>query len=70
MTALLQQPTHFPKRKNDNPGLIQLTQFIPQPPAKVWVALTDPVLHAKWWDAEGNITVRSFFAAKIGWIPF
>jgi len=36
------------------PGLIQLTQFIPHPPAKVWAALTDPVLHAKWW-AAGDV---------------
>lgn len=33
------------------PGLIQLTQFIPHPPDKVWMALTDPILHAKWWSA-------------------
>ncbi len=36
------------------PGLIQLTQFIPHPPAKVWAALTDPVLHAQWW-AAGDV---------------
>lgn len=36
------------------PGLIQLTQFIPYPPAKVWAALTDPVLHARWW-AAGDV---------------
>ncbi len=36
------------------PGLIQLTQFIPHPPANVWAALTDPVLHAKWW-AAGDV---------------
>jgi uncharacterized protein YndB with AHSA1/START domain len=36
------------------PGLIQLTQFIPHPPAKVWAALTDPTLHAKWW-AAGDV---------------
>lgn len=33
------------------PGLIQLTEFIPHPPARVWSALTDPELHAKWWVA-------------------
>jgi len=36
------------------PGLIKLTQFIPHPPAKVWSALTDPGLHAKWW-AAGDV---------------
>jgi uncharacterized protein YndB with AHSA1/START domain len=36
------------------PGLIQLTQFIEHPPAKVWQALTDPALIAKWW-AAGDI---------------
>lgn len=36
------------------PGLIQLTQFIPHPPDKVWAALTDPELHAKWW-ASGDV---------------
>lgn len=36
------------------PALIQLTQFIPHPPAKVWAVLTDPVLHAKWW-AAGDV---------------
>jgi uncharacterized protein YndB with AHSA1/START domain len=36
------------------PGLIQLTQYIDHPPAKVWAALTDPTLIAKWW-AAGDI---------------
>src|SRR5262245_29684752 len=36
------------------PGVIQLTQFIAHPPAKVWRALTDPTLMAKWW-AAGDI---------------
>jgi len=36
------------------PGLIQLTQFISHPPEKVWAALTDPTLHAKWW-AAGDV---------------
>lgn len=35
-------------------GFIQLTQFIPHPPGKVWAALTDPALHAKWW-AAGDV---------------
>lgn len=25
------------------------SQFIDHPPAKVWQALTDPKIHAKWW---------------------
>lgn len=36
------------------PGLIQLTEFIPHPPARVWAALTDPAIHAKWW-AAGDV---------------
>lgn len=36
------------------PGLIQLTQFIPHPPAAVWAALTDPALLARWW-AAGDV---------------
>ena len=36
------------------PGLIQLTRFIPHPPAKVWAALTDPEIHAQWW-AAGDV---------------
>ncbi len=36
------------------PGLIQLTQYIAHPPARVWAALTDPALHAKWW-AAGDV---------------
>ncbi|TFW23908.1 SRPBCC domain-containing protein [Massilia arenosa] len=35
-------------------GLIQMTQFIPHPPARVWTALTDPAIHAKWW-AAGDV---------------
>jgi uncharacterized protein YndB with AHSA1/START domain len=37
------------------PGLIQLTQFIPHPPDAVWAALTNPMLHAKWW-AAGDVS--------------
>ena len=33
---------------------IQLEQFIPQPPARVWQALTDPTLLAQWW-AAGDV---------------
>jgi uncharacterized protein YndB with AHSA1/START domain len=36
------------------PGVIQLSQFINHPPARVWKALTDPSLHARWW-AAGDI---------------
>ncbi|HSI84392.1 MAG TPA: SRPBCC domain-containing protein [Candidatus Methylacidiphilales bacterium] len=36
------------------PGKIELTQFIAHPPSKVWRALTDPRLHAKWW-AAGDV---------------
>jgi uncharacterized protein YndB with AHSA1/START domain len=32
-------------------AVIRLSQFINHPPAKVWQALTDPRLHAKWWVA-------------------
>jgi uncharacterized protein YndB with AHSA1/START domain len=35
-------------------GVIRLSQFINHPPAKVWKALTDPTLHAKWW-AAGDV---------------
>jgi uncharacterized protein YndB with AHSA1/START domain/DNA-binding transcriptional ArsR family regulator len=36
------------------PGTIQLTQYIAHPPAKVWAALTEPKLIAKWW-AAGDV---------------
>jgi uncharacterized protein YndB with AHSA1/START domain len=36
------------------PGRIELTQHIPHPPARVWAALTQPELHAKWW-AQGDV---------------
>ncbi len=35
-------------------GVIRLSQFIDHPPAKVWRALTDPEIHAKWW-AAGDV---------------
>jgi uncharacterized protein YndB with AHSA1/START domain len=35
-------------------GRIQLSQFIDHPPAKVWNALTDPEIHARWW-AAGDV---------------
>jgi uncharacterized protein YndB with AHSA1/START domain len=36
------------------PGVIRLSQFINHPPAKVWQALMDPTIHAKWW-AAGDV---------------
>ncbi|MGA2975399.1 MAG: SRPBCC domain-containing protein [Spirochaetia bacterium] len=36
------------------PGVIALEQFIEHPAAKVWKALTDPALVAKWW-AAGDV---------------
>lgn len=36
------------------PGLIQLSEYIPHAPARVWQALTDPTLHAQWW-APGDV---------------
>jgi uncharacterized protein YndB with AHSA1/START domain len=36
------------------PGIVSLEEFIAHPPAKVWKALTDPALHAKWW-ASGDV---------------
>jgi uncharacterized protein YndB with AHSA1/START domain len=36
------------------PGVIRLSQFIDHPLAKVWQALTDPRIVAKWW-AAGDI---------------
>ncbi|MGC7094114.1 SRPBCC family protein [Amycolatopsis lurida] len=38
-------------------GTIHVDQFMNVPPAKVWRALTDPELHAKWW-APGDISDR------------
>lgn len=37
-----------------SPAIIQLDQVYAHPPAAVWKALTDPVLHAKWW-AAGDV---------------
>ena len=36
------------------PGIIHVSEFIAHPPARVWAALTDPALHAKWW-AAGDV---------------
>lgn len=35
-------------------GIIRLSEFIHHPPEKVWQALTDPRIHAKWW-AAGDV---------------
>lgn len=35
-------------QRDDDPGAIRLDQFIPHPPAKVWRALTEPELVARW----------------------
>lgn len=37
-----------------SPTVIRCDQFIAQPPAVVWAALTDPALHARWW-AAGDV---------------
>lgn len=34
--------------------IIRLKHFYPHAPAKVWRALTDPVIHARWW-AAGDV---------------
>lgn len=39
------------------PGIIQLTRYISHPPTKVWAALTDPDIHARWWAAGDVRTV-------------
>jgi uncharacterized protein YndB with AHSA1/START domain len=36
------------------PGVIRMSEYINYPPAKVWRALTDPEIHAKWW-AAGDV---------------
>ncbi|WP_129311450.1 SRPBCC domain-containing protein [Streptomyces sp. L2] len=33
---------------------INCEKFLPHPPSAVWAALTDPVLHARWW-AAGDV---------------
>ncbi|MBD0690931.1 SRPBCC family protein [Streptomyces sp. CBMA123] len=33
---------------------IHCDEFLPHPPARVWAALTDPELHARWW-AAGDV---------------
>ncbi len=39
------------------PGKIELSKYYACPPAKVWRALTDPELHAKWW-AAGDVRAQ------------
>jgi uncharacterized protein YndB with AHSA1/START domain len=36
------------------PGVVRFSEFINHAPAKVWRAVTDPVIHARWW-AAGDI---------------
>jgi uncharacterized protein YndB with AHSA1/START domain len=36
------------------PPRIQLDHFLRHPPARVWTALTDPAVHARWW-AAGDV---------------
>jgi len=36
------------------PASIQITRHLPQPPARVWAALTEPEIHASWW-AAGDV---------------
>jgi len=36
------------------PGTIHLTQHVPHPPERVWAALTQPELHAR-WGAAGDV---------------
>jgi uncharacterized protein YndB with AHSA1/START domain len=36
------------------PGVIRIEHIYKQPPARVWRALTDPALVAKWW-AAGDV---------------
>lgn len=38
-------------------GTISVDQFVAAPPAKVWRALTEPDLHARWW-APGDVAER------------
>jgi uncharacterized protein YndB with AHSA1/START domain len=40
--------TRYDRTRDDDLTAIRLDQFIPHPPAKVWRALTEPDLVAKW----------------------
>ncbi|MBV6697817.1 SRPBCC domain-containing protein [Kitasatospora aureofaciens] len=35
-------------------AVISCDEFLPHPPARVWEALTEPELHARWW-AAGDV---------------
>jgi len=49
------------------PGIIQVSEFIAHPPARVWAALTDPALQAKWWAAgEVRPVVGHRFSLDMG----
>jgi uncharacterized protein YndB with AHSA1/START domain len=48
---------------------ISVDQFVKAPPDKVWRALTDPRLHARWWvpgDISGEVG-HSFHLEMPGW---
>jgi uncharacterized protein YndB with AHSA1/START domain len=62
----LAETSRWPKSKM-GPGFIRLSQFIDHAPAKVWQALTDPTIHAKWW-AAGDVraAVGHRFALDMG----
>lgn len=48
---------------------ISVDQFVAAPPAKVWRALTEPELHARWW-APGDIAAvvgHRFHLEMPGW---
>lgn len=36
------------------PAVIRCDEFLAHPPAKVWHAITDPGMHARWW-AAGDV---------------
>jgi uncharacterized protein YndB with AHSA1/START domain len=51
------EPTTGPTTSDgtkDADATIELDQFLSHPPERVWQALTDPALHARWW-AEGDV---------------
>jgi uncharacterized protein YndB with AHSA1/START domain len=50
---------------------ISVDQFVAAPPEKVWRALTEPELHARWW-APGDIAAvvgHKFHLEMPGWGP-
>ena len=49
------------------PGIIHLTRVLPHPPSRVWMALTDPAIHTKWWAAgEVRAVVGHRFSLDMG----